>query len=96
MNEFVPAGHPGIGIHLHRCGGEPCLKGTRLPASIFATLRAQGFTDEKMIEWYPTATREQIAAALAWTADPDHKRIARNALRRQRYAEARPTTDPRR
>ena len=34
-------------------------------------------------------TDEQIDAALAWRADPDHWRVTRNAIRRQKYAERR-------
>ena len=86
-DEFVPPGHPGIGILLHRCGGQPCVKGTRLPAAMFKSYRDQGYKNHEIISMYPTVTPVQIEAAIAWCSDPDHKRIERNALRRQRYAE---------
>lgn len=85
--EFVPPGHPRISINLHRVSGEPCVVGTRWPASIAGALRAQGYRNAEIIAMYPDITPAQIDAALAWCDDPEHKQITRNALRRQRRAE---------
>ena len=93
---YIPAGHL-IWINRHRQGGTPCLLGTRIPAAMIAeqvwtaleAWTALEFASREKVKVEYPVTDEQIDAALAWYADPDHWRITRNAIRRQRYAERR-------
>ncbi len=49
-----------------RLGGVWCFKGTRLPvASLFDHLD-KGSTVEEFLEWFPSASRDQVHAVLAF------------------------------
>jgi uncharacterized protein (DUF433 family) len=47
-------------------GGQVCIKGTRIPVSLILDMLAGGDTVEELLDGYPTITREDIAAALAY------------------------------
>ncbi len=50
-----------------KLGGTWCFKGTRLPvASLFEHLD-QGSTIDEFLEWFPSVSREQVHAVLAFT-----------------------------
>lgn len=57
------------------CGGQVCVKGTRIPASLILGAMAGGDTVEDLLRGYPTLTREDIAAALAYGARLATERI---------------------
>lgn len=57
------------------CGGQVCVKGTRIPVSLILDMLAGGDTMEVILEGYPTLTREDIAAALAYGAWLARERI---------------------
>ncbi|MCI0407735.1 MAG: DUF433 domain-containing protein [Acidobacteria bacterium] len=61
--------NPGI------CGGQVCVKGTRIPVSLILDMLAGGDSIEVLLEGYPTLTREDIAAALAYGAWLARERI---------------------
>ncbi len=44
--------------------GDPCIKGTRVPASVIAGSIADGDTPEELLAAYPQLTAEDIRAAL--------------------------------
>ena len=47
--------------------GKPCIKGTRVPASVIVGSIAAGDTPERILKSWPQLTAEDIAAAL-WFA----------------------------
>lgn len=57
------------------CGGQVCIKGTRIPVSLILDMLAGGDTIEDVLRGYPTLTREDINAALAYGAKLAHERI---------------------
>lgn len=48
------------------CGGQVCVKGTRIPAALILGAMAGGDTIDDLLRGYPTLTREGIAAVLAY------------------------------
>ncbi len=50
------------------CGGEPCIKGTRVPVSIILSHLAAGESYEEIIENFPRITREDILACLEYAS----------------------------
>jgi len=50
-------------------GGQPVIKGTRVPIKLILHLLSQGCTIEDILEDYPFLTREDILAAQAYAAD---------------------------
>lgn len=57
------------------CGGVVCIKGTRIPVTLILDALAGGDTAEELLRGYPTLTREDINAALAYGAKLAHERI---------------------
>ncbi|MFQ5720704.1 MAG: DUF433 domain-containing protein [Acidobacteriota bacterium] len=57
------------------CGGQVCVKGTRIPVSLILDALAGGDTVEDLLRGYPTLTRDDIAAALAYGARLARERI---------------------
>lgn len=57
------------------CGGQVCIKGTRIPVSLILDTLAGGDTVEDLLRGYPTLTRDDVAAALAYGARLAHERI---------------------
>lgn len=49
--------------------GKPSIKGTRLSVELILGWMAQGWTIEVLLENYPTLTRDDVLAALAFAAD---------------------------
>jgi uncharacterized protein (DUF433 family) len=57
------------------CGGVVCIKGTRIPVTLILDALAGGDSAEDILRGYPTLTREDINAALAYGAKLAHERI---------------------
>jgi uncharacterized protein (DUF433 family) len=51
------------------CGGQPCIRGTRIYIAIILHSLAEGLTPEQIIEEYPQLTLEDIRGALAYAAE---------------------------
>jgi len=51
------------------CGGNPCIRDTRIPVSVVLDGLAEGLSTEQLIDHYPQLTREDIQAALAYAAE---------------------------
>ena len=48
--------------------GKPCIKGTRVPASVIVGSVAEGNSVERILESWPQLTAEDIEAALRFAA----------------------------
>lgn len=57
------------------CGGQVCVKGTRISVSLILDMLAGGDTIDDILAGYPTLTREDVAAALAYGAWLARERI---------------------
>ena len=62
-------GHPRIAIDAHTLVGKPRIAGTRIGVDLILRELAAGMTTATLLEAYPTITREDVAAALAYAAD---------------------------
>ena len=47
-------------------GGDPCIRGTRIPVWVLAAMHKQGDTAEDLMEAYPNLSAAQIYAALSY------------------------------
>ena len=56
------------------CHGKPCIKGTRIWVSLIVDNLAAGSTEEEILEAYPSLSREDIRAALAYAAEMARER----------------------
>lgn len=58
--------NPRITIDLEICGGETCIKGTRIPVHIILSHLAAGEDYEIILKNFPRLTREDIIACLEY------------------------------
>ncbi len=63
-----------ISIDPKVCHGKPCIKGTRIMVWIIVSCLANGDSIEDILEAYPSLTREDIHAALAYAAEMTRER----------------------
>ena len=56
------------------CHGRPCIKGTRIWVSLIVDNLAAGSSEGEILEAYPSLTREDIRAALAYAAEMARER----------------------
>lgn len=45
------------------CGGQPRIAGTRIPVAVLLRCRALGYSDERVLEGYPSLKKADLAAA---------------------------------
>ena len=64
-----------ISIDPNVCHGKPCIKGTRIMVWIIVSYLANGDTIEEVLQAYPSLTREDILAALAYAAEMTRERV---------------------
>lgn len=57
------------------CHGAACIKGTRVMVSVILDNLAARVPEEAILRSYPTITRDDIAAAIAYAADLARERI---------------------
>jgi len=50
------------------CGGEPCIRGTRIPVHVILDHLAAGESYEEILGNFPRITREDILACLEYAA----------------------------
>lgn len=50
------------------CGGEPVIKGTRVPLRTILASLAEGDTNEEILGDFPSLTEEDLRAAIAFAA----------------------------
>jgi len=53
--------------------GEPCIKGTRVPARMIVGSLADGFSVEQVLEEYPQLTAEDVYSVLSYAAEVLHQ-----------------------
>ena len=63
-----------ISIDPNVCHGKPCLKGTRIWLSLIVDNLASGSSEEEILTAYPSLTRDDIRAALAYAAEMTRER----------------------
>ena len=49
--------------------GKPVIKGTRIPVELILRKLGEGATIEELLEMYPNLTKEDILAAISYSAD---------------------------
>jgi uncharacterized protein (DUF433 family) len=50
-------------------GGQPCIKGTRIPIAVVLDGLAEGLTPEQMLDHYPNLTLDDIHGVLAYASE---------------------------
>jgi uncharacterized protein (DUF433 family) len=55
-----------ISVNPSVCSSRACIKGKRIPVYLIVKMLANGDTIEDLLEDYPTITREDILACLAY------------------------------
>lgn len=63
------ASHPRIAIDAHTLAGKPRVAGTRIGVDLILREFAAGLDVATLLEAYPTITRDDVVAALAYAAD---------------------------
>lgn len=58
-----------IAIEPNICSGKPCIKGHRIWVSLILDLLAAGETPEEILLAYPSISREDILACIAYGAE---------------------------
>lgn len=64
-----------ISIDPNICHGKPCIKGTRIMVWIIVDCLASGDSVEEVLAAYPSLTREDVQAALAYAAEMTRERV---------------------
>jgi uncharacterized protein (DUF433 family) len=57
------------------CHGQACIRGTRIPVSVVLDNLAASLTPEQIVESYPSSSREDVSAAVAYAAELARERI---------------------
>ena len=57
------------------CHGKACIKGTRVMVSVVLDNLAAGESVERILEGYPSLTREDIQAAMRYAAELARERL---------------------
>jgi uncharacterized protein (DUF433 family) len=63
-----------IGVDPAVCHGKPCIRGTRVFISVILDNLAAGVGVDEILESYPSLSREDVMAALAYAAELAHER----------------------
>ena len=45
------------------CGGDACIRHTRITVRMLVEYRQEGLSDSQLLEWYPSLTPADLAAA---------------------------------
>jgi uncharacterized protein (DUF433 family) len=61
-------------------GGRPCIRGTRIYISIVLDALAEGLTPEEIIDHYPSLTKEDIRAAVAYGSELARENVWKAAV----------------
>lgn len=64
-----------ISVDPNVCHGAPCIKGTRIMVWIILSCLANGDSIDDILNAYPSLSREDIYAALAYAAELARERI---------------------
>ncbi len=69
-----------ISVDPQVCHGKACIKGTRIMVSVILDNLAAGLSEKDILKSYPSLTREDIQAAIAYAAE----------LAKERYVSVKP------
>jgi uncharacterized protein (DUF433 family) len=64
-----------ISIDPEICGGKPCIKGTCIRVALVLDFLASGMTEAEVLAEYPSLTRQDLLAAIAYGAEMSRERI---------------------
>lgn len=64
-----------ISINPNVCHGKPCIKGTRIMVWIIVGCLANDDTIEDVLEAYPSLSRDDVLASLAYAAEMTREKI---------------------
>jgi uncharacterized protein (DUF433 family) len=64
-----------ISIESGVCGGQPCIRGTRVYVAIILDSLAEGLTALEIVDHYPQLTVDDIHAALAYAGELTRENI---------------------
>ena len=51
------------------CGGQPCIRDTRIPVAVVLDGLAEGLSVEQLKSHYPSLTAEDVAASISYAAE---------------------------
>jgi len=71
MADLQPDTHPGIESHPWVCGGDPCIRGTRIPVWVLVQYRRLGVSEAELLQSYPTLCAEDLVSA--WSYEQSHR-----------------------
>ncbi len=57
------------------CHGQPCVKGTRIMVWLILNFLANGDTIDEVLSAYPSLSREDVQACLAYAAETAKERV---------------------
>jgi uncharacterized protein (DUF433 family) len=60
------------------CGGVPCIRGTRIYVAVILDALAEGLTTDEVIQHFPSLTRDDVLAAIAYAAELARENIWRS------------------
>jgi len=63
-----------ITVNLHQMGGQPCLRGLRIPVATVVGMVADGMSYEEILEAYPDLELTDIQEALRFAAEAVRER----------------------
>jgi uncharacterized protein (DUF433 family) len=63
-----------ISINPNICFGKPCIRGTRIWVSLILDFMANGMSIEEILKEYPSLTKEDIRATIAYGAEMSRER----------------------
>jgi uncharacterized protein (DUF433 family) len=66
------------------CGGEACIRSTRIPVWLLVGYRKDGATDTELLDMYPSLTLADLSAA--WWYYAEHRDEIDQAIREQEAA----------
>jgi uncharacterized protein (DUF433 family) len=64
-----------ISIDPRVCGGQACIRGTRVMISLLVDYLANGDTEEQILAAYPHLRREDLRAAMHYAAELTRERV---------------------
>ncbi len=68
-----------ISIDPSICHGKACIKGTRVMASVVLDNLAAGQSPDEILRLYPTLTRDDVTAAMAYAAELARERVVQTS-----------------
>jgi uncharacterized protein (DUF433 family) len=63
-----------ITVRSDQMGGEPCIRGLRIPVATVVGMVAQGMTRQQILDAYPDLMTDDIAEALRYAAEAVRER----------------------